>query len=245
MTASASRKVNTDTCLIIAAGMGTRVSHLIDSKPLLAVHGEALIDRVILAARTAGIEHFVVVSGYNGDKLRKHLDDFALREQLHIRHVPNEEYRRPNGISVYKAADILRQPFFLVMADHLIDPSIMSDMNKATLPKDGLLLAVDYALNNPNVDLDDVTKVAVDNGAIQAIDKKLAPYNGYDTGIFLSSPALFGALQESIDGGDESLSGGVRKLAQHGRAHAFDIRGRLWIDVDDEAAYRKATQAFA
>lgn len=242
---TASRKVNTDTCLIIAAGMGTRVSHLIDSKPLLAVHGEALIDRVILAARTAGIEHFVVVSGYNGDKLRKHLDDFALREQLHIRHVPNEEYRRPNGISVYKAADILRKPFFLVMADHLIDPSIMSDMNKATLPKDGLLLAVDYALNNPNVDLDDVTKVAVDNGAIQAIDKKLAPYNGYDTGIFLSSPALFGALQESIDGGDESLSGGVRKLAQRGRAHAFDIRGRLWVDVDDEAAYRKATQAFA
>jgi len=242
---TAPQKVNTDTCLIIAAGMGTRVSHLIDSKPLLAVHGEALIERVILAARTAGIEHFVVVSGYNGDKLRKHLDDFALREQLHVRHIANEEYRRPNGISVYKAADYLRAPFFLLMADHLFDPSIMRDMNQAALPKDGLLLAVDYTLNNPNVDLDDVTKVAVDNGAIKAIDKKLTAYNGYDTGIFLCTTALFGALKESIDAGDESLSGGVRKLGQRGLAQAFDIRGRLWIDVDDEAAYRKATQAFS
>ncbi len=241
----ASRKVNTDTCLIIAAGMGTRVSHLIDSKPLLAVHGEALIDRVILTARMAGIEHFVVVSGYNGDKLRKHLDDFALREQLHIRHVPNEEYQRPNGVSVHKAAQILRKPFFLVMADHLVDPGIMIDMNQAALPKDGLLLAVDYALNNPHVDLDDVTKVAVDNGVIKNIGKQMAAYNGYDTGVFLCTPALFGALQESFDAGDESLSGGVRILAQRGLAHAFDIRGRVWIDVDDEAAYRKAMQAFA
>ncbi len=242
---SAASKLNSDECLIIAAGMGTRMSHRIDSKPLLGVQGYVLIERIMMDAHAAGVEHFVVVSGYNGDKLRKFIDQFALREQLHVRHVENDEYQRGNGVSVYKAANVIRKPFFLLMADHIFDYTILRDMNATPLGDAKLMLAVDYDLKNPNVDLDDVTRVLVDNERIVAIEKNLPKYNAYDTGLFLCTPELFTALKQSVASGDESLSAGVRALAQNRAAKVFDIKGRLWIDIDDENAYRKATQAIA
>lgn len=237
--------VTTHIAVIIAAGMGTRVSRLTDSKPLLALDGLPLIERAILGARMAEIEHFVVVSGFNGDKLRAHLDDFALREQLHVRHVVNDEYRRPNGISVLKAADAVPGTFFLLMADHVADPEILRAMNRLTPPSNGLVLGVDFRLKNPLVDLADVTKVAVEQKKIVDIGKELVVYNGFDTGIFLATPSLFTAIRESCAAGDESLSGGVRRLAKEGAAVAFDIGDRFWIDVDDEDTYFKAIRALA
>ncbi len=236
-------RLNSDICLIIAAGMGTRMSHRIDSKPLLGVHGFVLIERIMMDARAAGAEHFVVVSGYNGDKLRKYIDQFALREQMHVRHVENDEYKRGNGVSVYKAADVIQKPFFLLMADHIFDYTILRDMNSAPMGDAKLMLAVDYNLKNPNVDLSDVTRVVADNGYITAIGKEIDKHNAYDTGMFLCTPDLFGALKQSIQSGDESLSAGVRMLAQQKAAKVFDIKGRLWIDIDDENAYHKAIQA--
>jgi choline kinase len=95
------------------------------------------------------------------------------------------------------------------------------------------------------VDLDDVTKVRVDAGAIRDIGKGLGRYNAFDTGMFLCTPALFAALEESFRRGDHSLSGGIRTLAARGKARAFDVGDGLWIDVDDDAAYERAERFFA
>ncbi|MEN3189590.1 MAG: CDP-alcohol phosphatidyltransferase family protein, partial [Atribacterota bacterium] len=40
--------------------------------------------------------------------------------------------------------------------------------------------------------------------------------------------------------GDTSLSAGIKILAQKEKARVFDIKGRYWIDVDDEKAFKKA-----
>ncbi|GAI25490.1 unnamed protein product, partial [marine sediment metagenome] len=64
-------------CLIIAAGEGSRLSNRGDSKPLVPLLELPLIERVILTAKGAGLSDFYVVTGYNGEKLRKHLDMFS------------------------------------------------------------------------------------------------------------------------------------------------------------------------
>jgi hypothetical protein len=59
--------------------------------------------------------------------------------------------------------------------------------------------------------------------------------------IFLCSwPAIFGAIEESLDNNDSSLSGGIRVLASKGKAKTFDIKDGYWIDVDDEKTYKLA-----
>lgn len=234
------------TGLIIAAGMGTRIAGLTDSKPLLQVGGRPLIEWVLDGARAAGVSDFVVVTGYNAAKLRAHVEPFAVREKLQLRFVDNDRWREPNGLSVQAAAAVVNGPFFLFMCDHLFEPVILDDLGRQLLGDDETMLAVDFRVrDNPWVDLDDVTRVRCAGGRIVAIGKGIAEFNAFDTGIFRCTPGLFTALAESSRRGDHSLSGGMRVLAETGRAKAMDIGARFWLDVDDEAAMRKAEARFA
>ena len=228
-------------CLIIAAGQGSRLSSRGDSKPLVPVLGLSLIERVILTAEKSGLIDFYVVTGNNGEKVRHYLDRFSQRSNIPITHITNEEWEKENGISVLKAKGLLHENFILLMGDHIFDESILVKLKHESVAGGEVMLAVDYNLKtNQLVDGNDVTKVLVEDNRILDIGKNLENYNAYDTGIFLCSPALFSAIEESINNNDSSLSGGIRVLASKGKAKAFDIEDHYWIDVDDEKTFKKA-----
>lgn len=230
-------------CLIIAAGKGTRLSSKGDSKPLIPLLGLALIERVILTANKAGLTDFYVVTGYNGEKVKRFLDGFSQNRDINITHITNEEWEKGNGISVLNAKKLLNENFILLMGDHIFDESILVRLTNERIADDEVMLAVDYNIDietNKLVDVDDVTKVLVEEGRILDIGKNIKKYNAYDTGIFLCSPAIFSAIEESLHDDDSSLSGGIRVLAGKGKAKIFDIKDEYWIDVDDEKTLKKA-----
>ena len=68
----------------------------------------------------------------------------------------------------------------------------------------------------------------------------IADFNAVDTGAFLCTPIMFAALEESQARGDDSISGAMNVLARWRKAFVFDIGDRLWVDVDDPAAFDKA-----
>nr|HDM59694.1 nucleotidyl transferase [Bacillota bacterium] len=231
-------------CLIIAAGLGRRLSSRGDSKPLVPLLGLPLIERVILNAKGAGLSEFCVVTGYQGERVRRFLDQLAGKRQVSITHVVNEEWQKNNGLSVLRAKNALKGNFVLLMTDHLFDEQVLMNLRGQRVEEGEVLLAVDRNVKgNPNVDIDDVTKVLVEDGRILDIGKDIERYNAYDTGVFLCTPAIFAALEESMNNGDSTLSGGVRVLAEKEKAKAFDIGDRWWIDVDDEEAFGKAERA--
>ena len=225
-------------CLIVAAGQGVRLREKGEIKPLIAIRDVPLIERVINHARSAGIEEFLVVSGYRGSELRKALDAFSRRETVHITHIPNERWDRGNGLSVLMAKQYLDEPFLLTMCDHLVDPGIFRGL--MTAAPDAVTLAVDFNIDNPLNDLEDVTRVRCADGRIEHIGKVIRDFNAIDTGVFLCDPIIFDALEESQAEGDDSISGAINVLARWGQAHIFDIQGRLWVDVDDPIAFGKA-----
>ena len=232
-------------CLIIAAGKGSRMAARGDSKPLVPLGGIPLIERVILTVMEAGVAEFYVVTGYNGDKIRERLTAFSQKHPAAIDFIHNEQWEKQNGISVLCSRGKLREPFFLLMSDHLFDVAIINELQAEGIGEGEVKLAVDKRINNnPLVDLDDVTKVLVEKGRIRDIGKTIPKYNAFDTGIFLCTPALFYALEESIADGDSSLSGGIRQMARKQKAHVFDIGNRSWIDIDDDAAFTKAQELF-
>jgi choline kinase len=233
-------------CLIIAAGRGSRLANKGDSKPLLPLEGIPLIERVILSVMTAGVTDFYVITGYHGDKIRERLSSFRQTHPVTIEFIHNDQWEKQNGISVYCARQTLHEPFFLLMSDHLFDPVIIKELKAEGVGEGEVKLAVDRrVIDNPLVDLDDVTRVWVEENRILEIGKGLPRYNAFDTGIFLCSRALFTALAESIAGGDASLSGGIRKMASRQKARIFDIGDRPWIDIDDEIALDKAQKLVA
>ncbi len=232
-------------CLIIAAGKGSRLVDRGEPKPLVTLVGMTLIERVVTTVARAGIRNFCIVTGYLSGQIESFVRASPLLAGLEVRFVHNAEWQKANGLSVFRAAESLGRRFVLLMSDHLFDARILSRLLEEPLGDDGVILAVDSRIrNHPTADLDDVTKVLVEQGAIRDIGKSLTQYNAFDTGIFLCSPAIFPALAESFRAGDYSLSGGIRVLASRGKARVFDVGDALWIDVDDGAAYDLAERLF-
>ena len=236
-------------CLIIAAGKGRRLQQRGNSKPLIPILGIPLIERVIRAALEAGADEFYVVIGYRGEQVRDFLKQLAERLAIPITPLVNEDWEQENGVSVLQARGVLHEPFLLLMADHLFDPDLVRSLITLPLGDGEIALAVDGNTRNPLIDMGDVTRVRMeDDGSaeskkIRDIGKGLADFNGFETGIFLCSPAIFKALEKCKEkDGDTSLSGAVRVMAAAGRAKAI-LTDEFWIDVDDSAAFRKAEQA--
>lgn len=227
-------------CLIVAAGQGARLRAKGESKPLIRINGVPLIEQVIERARSAGADHFFVVNGYRGDELRAELDAFSARENVRITHIVNENWDRANGVSVLKAKPYLDAPFLLTMCDHLMDPEIIRSLIAEPAEPDTVTLGVDYNIANPLNDMEDVTRVKCVHGHITHVGKLLRDFNAIDTGIFFCTPNIFHALEVSQSNGDDSLSGAINVLAHWKKARAFDIKERLWVDVDDPVAFKKA-----
>ena len=141
-------------CLIIAAGEGSRLSNRGNSKPLVLLLELPLIERVILNAKGAGITDFYIVTGYNGEKLRNHLDQFAQNRDLKITHLINNQWKKENGLSVLAAKKEINENFILLMSDHIFDKSILEDLMQEKVADGEIILAVDYNLENKIVDID-------------------------------------------------------------------------------------------
>lgn len=188
-------------CLIIAAGKGSRLQQTGNCKPLVPILGVPLIERVIRAAMEAGASEFYVVIGYHGEQVNDFLDHLAHLLGVSITSLVNDDWEKENGLSVLKAEDVLHEPFLLLMADHLFDPNLLRPLLSLSLGKDEIVLGLDYNINNSLIDIEDVTRVKVedDDGSMEClkirdIGKGLADFNGFDTGIFLCSPIVFKAL---------------------------------------------------
>ncbi len=229
--------------LIIAAGYGSRLREVSESKPLTPVAGIPLIELGILQARAAGARRVVVVTGHEADRLEAGLARIALRTGVTVDPVRLADWSKPNGWSVMAGAEAISGDFLLMMADHIFAAPILTKLAQQGSPTRGVTLAIDRRVNHPMIDPDDATWVQTDDsGFIQAIGKTIAPYNAVDCGAFLVTPELPEAIAAAIAAGKAgSLSDGMQALADRGRAATMDIgtdvRDAWWLDVDDPRAH--------
>jgi len=230
--------------VIIAAGKGSRLAGRGDLKPLIPVLDVPLIERVIGAGMEAGLRRFWIVTGYRHQELGLFLNELRQRLGVWIEELYNDNWQGSNGVSVLRAAGRLDRPFVLLMSDHLFDPEIIRGLCRHPLDGVDVWLAVDGDTSDRDlIDIDDVTKVRVEDGRIADIGKHLSEFDAYDTGIFLCSPRLFDALRTVVDdSGDASLSDGIRWLGTRRRAGVHDIGELFWMDVDDGAMLDLAEQ---
>jgi CDP-L-myo-inositol myo-inositolphosphotransferase len=227
-------------CLIIAAGQGTRLKKKGEVKPLVSLLGVPLIERVIRSAIEGGATEFYVVTGYQEILITNFLKSLEERLQISLTLIHNDEWQAENGLSVLKARDRINDQFLLLMADHLFDPDIIRSLLDHPLNEGDVLLAVDTDTQNSLVDMEDVTKVHIQNGKILNIGKTIDEFNGFDTGCFLCTTAIFEAIEEAQNiHHDTTLSGAIRVLGERQHAKAVPTQ-KFWIDVDDDQAFGKA-----
>ena len=225
------------TGLVLAAGFGSRLAGAVPEtalKPLTPVAGTPLLVRTLRSLERAGCTRAVVVLGHGAEATRAGIAA-AYTGPLALAFVVNPRYDLANGVSVLAARPHLDGPFVLTMADHVVGDEVM-DLARGHVPEPGgATLLVDYKLDTI-FDMDDATKVRVEDGRVVAIGKDLAGFNAVDTGVFVCTDGLLDALEAVYhERGDASLSDGVRRLAAAGRMAALDVGDGFWQDVDTPA----------
>jgi len=227
--------------LILAAGLGSRLRPQTKTpKPLTRVLGLTLAERVVCTLIDADVRRFLVTLGHETETVRAHFSDIARRRGVTIDFIEAEGWQRGNGASALAAKDCTGEAsFFLVMIDHLFDPAIARALADDPPAPGEIRLAVDRDKDGI-FDLDDVTRVKIDDGRIQQIEKTLDDWDAGDTGIMLCTSGLFEGLERAAARNEHGLSDGLRELAAGGRARTVDVTGMPWLDVDTPDALREA-----
>ena len=169
--------------VILAAGMGTRLMPLTKEIPkaLLKIKETTLLERMIKNCINADISKFIVVVGYNKDKVIDLCPEIAEKYDIEIKTIVNEKYDVTNtSVSTYLASKYIeeneQEDFILVNGDNVVDPEIISRLSKSN--NTGMIIDNFKELNEEsfkliiaNESLNDEKTIA--NGKIEAIGKGL------------------------------------------------------------------------
>ena len=225
--------------VILAAGKNTRLDRGIP-KSLVTLNDETLMSRHIRIFKKHGVKKFCIISGYSAEKLQEVLPKLKNTHDADITILHNERFDLENGFSVFRAKEWVEEnkmeDFFLTMGDHIFDPGFVGEfIKKSSGSETTLQLAVDMpGESNNHIDIEDVTKVQVDEGGrIDSIGKTIPEYNRYDTGLFRLKSEVFDVFQKSFDQEEYTISESVSKLIESSEAKSILVEGYTWNDVDN------------
>ena len=181
--------------VILAAGMAKRLRPLTDSKPkcLLEVGGKTLLQRTVDAMAMAGVEEFVVVTGYREKMIREFLTSHFSIFTFHF--INNSDYEHNNNIySLWMAGQVVRDKEFLLMdSDILCDPKAVEAVARQSEPA--------LALNRHELGEEEMKIVADSEGRITEISKtcRVEDAIGESVGIEKITAAYSEALFRELD----------------------------------------------
>ena len=242
--------------VILAAGMGTRLMPLTKDIPkaLLKINEVTLLERMIKNCIDADISKFIVIVGYNRDKVIDLCPEIAQKYDVEIKTIVNEKYDVTNtSVSTYLASKYIEedpQDFVLVNGDNVVDPEIIKRL--AASANTGMIIDNFKQLNEESFKLiiknesqnEDKT---IANGEIEAIGKQLDIPSS--TGEFIGVSKVIG---EDIADFNKILKGLIDEDPQNYYDFAFKdlskiktidfvlTNGLKWTEIDDHTDWENA-----
>jgi CDP-L-myo-inositol myo-inositolphosphotransferase len=199
--------------------------------PLHRLLGLSLAERTIATARTADIDHFIVVLGPRPDEVRALYERVAQQRDCRIEFVEAPDWQEGTGAMLARARPrVPSSPFLLVRGDHLITPGLLERLLAEPLPPGEVRLAVDRdraALPDP----ERARRVGLAGDRVTRIGPELRWWSAAEAGAMLCPRDLFDEVDAAAAEGGHSLVDGVRRMVEQGRVRATAITGEPWADV--------------
>ena len=154
---------------MLAAGMGKRLAKYTqnNTKCMVEVAGEKLIDRTIDALKIAGINRFVIVIGYKGENLRNYILEHH-KDEMEFVFIENKDYAKTNNIySFYLARkEIVKDDTILLESDVIFEKDLIKKMAEYKLPDIAAVAQYESWMDGTCVTVDD------DHNILSFVEKK-------------------------------------------------------------------------
>ena len=160
--------------VILAAGMGRRLGDYTknNTKCMVKVNGEALIDRLLKQLSALDLKRVVIVVGYEAQKLVDYIGD-RYSDKLNIVYVDNPVYDKTNNIySLALTKDMLQEDdTLLIESDLIFDDRMFRMIMDDPYPNLALVAKYESWMDGTMVRIDD------DNNIVNFITKKAFTYS--------------------------------------------------------------------
>jgi len=215
--------------VILAAGRGSRLMPYTESMPkslFEVAPGVTITDFIINRLQAVKVDEIIIAT--RPELTEKFESRFGGR--VRVVAVNGEDFG--NLYTLKTAVDGVKADKILVcMSDHLFERSLLTKLLRSNSEK-AVILCLD---RDPSWEKAvEGLKVELGRDGIRRVGKKLPPFDGVDTGLFLLSQRAFDMINEVIEakGPNSNLSDLVNYAAELGEVAYVDVTGKLWMDVD-------------
>lgn len=229
--------------VILAAGMGKRLGGLTqnNTKCMIKVNNQTLIDRVLSQLSKLSLSRIVIVVGYEGEKLRQYLSEkFG---QMHIEFITNDIYYRTNNIySLYLAKEVLLQDDTLLLESDLIfEDSVLAKLIDNPYPDLALVDKYESWMDGTVVTIDDNRNIkqflGKDKFCYEDIPSYYKTVNIYKFSKEFSATHYVPFLEAYCKAlGDNEYYEQVLKvitMLDNPSIKALPLQGEKWYEIDD------------
>ena len=241
--------------IILAAGMGKRLKDYTknNTKCMVEVCGETLIERMLKQLDQKNLSRVIVVIGYKGAELKSFIE--SLNVHIDVQFVENPDYNKTNNIySLYLAKDYLcEEDTILLESDIIFEPAVLDALLEDS--RDTLALVDRYEswMDGTCLKLreDDSIKAFVPgkNLDFQEKDQYYKTVNIYKFSKEFSASRYVPFLEaySKALGNNEYYEQVLKVLAMldNPGIYAKRLEGQLWYEIDDAQDLEIATSLFA
>ena len=231
--------------LMLAAGLGKRLAKYTknNTKCMVEVANEKLIDRAIRSIKKAGISRFVLVTGYRGKELKEYILSHHKGEMEFV-FIDNEVYATTNNIYSFFLAkeELVKDDTILLESDIIFDEDLIKEVKESS-EKDVVVVAkYESWMDGTVVTLNDEDQtihkfVEKQNMDINKLDKYYKTVNIYKfSKEFLKNVYLpFLKTYMDIQGFNAYYETSLKYICQlpNISMKAFLMEDRPWYEIDD------------
>ena len=243
--------------VILSAGMGSRLMPLTKDrpKPLREINDMTLLERMIRNLMNENINEFIVIVGYNKEKVVEFTPTLEEKYDISIEIIENERYDVTNtSVSTYLASKHIEEnggdDFILINGDNVVDPEIITRIAE----RENTSLIVDnykdlneesFKLIIENESFNEDKSIA--NGTIKEIGKGIDIPSSTGEFIGVSKVASkdlskFNSILEDLMSEDEQnyYDFAYRTLSAETPIDYVLTNGLKWTEIDDHNDWQQA-----
>jgi len=221
--------------IILSAGQGSRLGHLVDNGPkcLVDFNGRTLLDRQLDTLAENGVEEAVVVTGFRDDAVEAAIA--ARSGGPKVRTVFNPFYKVADNLgSLFVAKHELAGDCLVWNGDTLVSNALMALV--LGNHRQGICVTID---RKPGYDADDM-KVVEEGGRLKEIGKRIkSGVNAESIGLLAFRGGGAAQFREAIERAMRTSEGTtiwylrvIHQIAQRADVWTLDIQGEEWGEVD-------------
>lgn len=213
--------------VILAAGEGTRMRPLTESRPkvMLPIANRPMLEHVIRNVKEGGVDDFVLVVGYGRESVERHFGDGS-GLGVRIRYVFQDK-QMGTGHAFGLAKTYAGEKFLGLNGDVLVSPS---HVKKMLTRKEDAVISVKRVPDPSSYGV-----IERSNGRVTRIVEKSRepPTDLANAGVYLFCTDIFDAISRTplSERGEIEVTSSLQLLIDEGRSVGYETMEEEWLDV--------------